>query len=163
MTVRAGGSREYLRNSVLTASPEQLQLMLFDGAIRYATQAREGLERGETRDALKALERAQAVVLELMRGMRRDVQPALVDQLRALYDFIYRRLVDATFLHDLAAVDDALRILRHQRETWVMLLEKLADEQRDAMAAAASTRAPAPSQPTQAQATGSTATLSVEG
>ncbi|MBU0638855.1 MAG: flagellar protein FliS, partial [Planctomycetes bacterium] len=41
----------------------------------------------------------------------------------------YRRLVDANMQRDEDAVDDALRILRHQRETWALLIEKIAKEQ----------------------------------
>ena len=83
-------SREYLKNAVMTATPEQLQLMLFDGAIRFTLRGREALERDDVEGAFNGFERAQRIVLELNSGLRREVNPQLVDQTAALYDFIYR-------------------------------------------------------------------------
>ncbi|MGE0481654.1 MAG: flagellar export chaperone FliS [Phycisphaerae bacterium] len=128
---------EYLKNAVLTAPPEQLQLMLIDGAIRFATRGRESIEQHNFEASFNALERAQKIVLELQAGLKRDVHPRLVDQMNSLYMFIWRRLVDANMTREVGAVDDALRILRHQRETWLLLMEKLRDE-RAATAIAAS-------------------------
>jgi len=110
----------------MTASPEQLQLMLLDGAVRYAQRGREALQKGDIEEAFNALERAQRIVLELNSGLRREVNPELVDQMAALYDFVYRRLIDANIHREIEAADDALRILRHQRETWSLLIERLA-------------------------------------
>lgn len=112
----------------MTASPEQLQLMLLDGAIRFTLRGRDALERDEIEGAFKGFERAQRIILELGNGLRRDVNPELVDQVAALYDFVYRRLIDANIHREIQAADDALRILRHQRETWAMLIGKIAQE-----------------------------------
>lgn len=121
----ADGSKQYLRNAVLTATPEQLQLMLFDGAIRYAARGQEAIAAKDIEGMFNALDRAQRIVLQLSAGLRREANPQLVDQMTALCDFVYRRLIDANMKRDAEAVDDALRILRHQRETWVLLMEKV--------------------------------------
>jgi flagellar protein FliS len=128
MNPSAKASQEYLKSAVMTAAPEQLQLMLYDGAIRFTLRGKDALERDDAEGAYNGFERAQRIVLELNCGLRREVNPELVDQMTALYDFIYRRLIDANVHRDVAAADDALRILRHQRETWNMLLGKLAAE-----------------------------------
>ncbi len=125
MSYQTNPSAEYLRNLVLTASPEQLQLMLYDGAIRYATDGRDSIEKRDRAATFEALDRAQRIVLELMNGVNRDVNQSLADRMLALYHFVYRRLIDANLELDLQAVDDALRILKHQRETWLMLMEKV--------------------------------------
>ncbi|MFO0973737.1 MAG: flagellar export chaperone FliS [Phycisphaerae bacterium] len=121
-------SDEYLRSAVLTATPEQLQMMLYDGAIRFATQGREALERHDYSTSCEQLLRAQKIVVELENGLRPEVNPSLCQQLAALYRFVYRRLVDANVHQDPDAADDALRILHHQRTTWEMLLQRLASE-----------------------------------
>jgi len=126
MNPSAHASKQYLKSAVLTASPEQLHLMLLDGAIRFTLRGKEALEKQHIEGAFNGFERAQRIVLELNNGLRREVNPQLVDQLAALYDFVYRRLIDANLHRDTKAADDALRILRHQRETWVLLIEKLA-------------------------------------
>lgn len=121
-------SYEYLKNTVMTAPPEQLQLMLYDGAIRFALRAREALAAKDFEAAFNGFDRAQKIVLQLHSGTRREVNPDLVDQVVSLYNFVYRRLVDANTNRDLAAADEAVQILRHLRETWTMLLAKLAAE-----------------------------------
>ena len=126
MNPSAKASQEYLKSAVMTAAPEQLQLMLFDGAIRFTLRGKEALQRNDSEGAFNGFERAQRIVLELNNGLRREVNPELVDQMAALYNFIFRRLIDANVHRDLDAAEDALRILRHQRETWAMLIEKLA-------------------------------------
>ena len=46
----------------------------------------------------------------------------------SLYSFIYRRLIEANVFHETSAIDDAVRILTIQRDMWLELLEKLAEE-----------------------------------
>ncbi len=128
MNASARASREYLKNAVMTASAEQLQLMLLDGGIRFTTKGIEALEAGDLEGMFNNFERAQRIVLELNNGLRREVNPELVDQMAALYDFIYRRLIDANIHRNRKAAEEALQILRHQRETWALLIEKLARE-----------------------------------
>ena len=124
----AAPSQEYLKTKVMTASPEMLTLMLWDGAIRFSEQGKEAIRRKEIEGSYKALTRAQNIVTELSTAMKRDLNPDLCGKLAALYNFIYRRLVEANISKDEKLVDDALEIMRHQRETWVMLMDKLAKE-----------------------------------
>ncbi len=128
MSYGPNASQEYLKNAVMTASPEQLHLMLYDGAIRFATRGREAIEAKDREAAFNSLDRAQRIVLEMTAGINRDINPELADRMVSLYNFIYRRLVDANLEQDTGAVDDALRILRYQRETWVMLMKKAQEE-----------------------------------
>jgi flagellin-specific chaperone FliS len=60
----------------------------------------------------------------------------------ALYNYIYRKLVEANLDHTIAALDEAMGILRYQRETWVMLMEQLGKTK--AAAAATTLDMPAP-------------------
>ncbi len=132
-------SGEYLRNAVMTASPEQLHLMLYDGAIRFAFQARDAMGRGDFETSCEKLIRAQNIVIEMRNGLRTEIAPEICSQMSALYTFIYNRLVEANMKRSQSAIDDAIRILQHQRETWQMLIDKtrqerggdLADSSRD--------------------------------
>ena len=119
----------YLRDAVLTAPPEQLQLLLYDGAIRFATQGRDAIQAGQAEKSYDLLTKAQKIMLELVNGLREEVDPPLVRQMASLYMFIYRKLVEANINKDPGAIDDALGLLAHQRETWVKLLDKLRVEQ----------------------------------
>ncbi len=121
-------NQEYLKTTVLTASPEALTLMLWDGAIRFAEQGKDAILKKEIENSYKALVRAQRIITELISNLRHDVDPQLCGRLAALYNFIHRRLVDANVHKNAKFVDDALDIMRHQRETWLMLMDKLAQE-----------------------------------
>ena len=124
----AAPTQEYLKTKVMTASPEMLTLMLWDGAIRFAEQGKEAILRKDIEGSYKALVRSQKIITELTTSLKRDVDRDLTEKLAALYNFIYRRLVSANVTKDEKLVDDAIEIMRHQRETWVMLMDKLSKE-----------------------------------
>jgi flagellar protein FliS len=115
----------YLRTKVFTATPEQLQLMLYDGAIRFAEQGKVALVQKNYEASYNALSRAQKIITELQCGLKHDLAPELCGKLSALYNFVFRKLLEANVQHLVESVDEALSILRYQRETWVMLLDQL--------------------------------------
>lgn len=118
-------ANNYLRAKVFTATPEQLQLMLYDGAIRFTEQGKVALAKNDFEGKYNALSRAQKIITELQCGLKHDMAPELCGKLASLYNFVFRKLVDANINNDAAAIDEALNILRYQRETWAMLLEQL--------------------------------------
>jgi flagellar secretion chaperone FliS len=118
-------SEEYLRNAVLTATSEQLVLMLYDGAIRFARKARQALERKDFETSCESLLRAQRIVQELQAGLRPEVNPDIAQQMTRLYAFITERLIGANMKHETGPIDEALQVLEHQRETWRLLMEKV--------------------------------------
>jgi hypothetical protein len=67
-------------------------------------------------------------VLELYNGLRPEVDRELCAHMGGLYMFVHRKLVEANVSKSVAAVDEALEILRHVRETWMMLIDKLRNE-----------------------------------
>jgi len=118
-------SNIYLRDAVLTATPEQLQLMLYDGAIRFSTQARDAIERKDYETSYERLTRAQHIILEMLNGLDYDVNRELCERVASIYNFLYRMLVDACVERKVEHIDDALKVLRIERETWQMLVDKL--------------------------------------
>jgi flagellar protein FliS len=115
----------YLRDAILTATAEQLQLMLYDGAIRFARQGRDALEARDFEKSYEKLSRAQAIIIEMENGLRPEVNPELCSRMASIYGFLYRKLVDASVNRDPSAIDDALKVLYIERDTWVMLIEKV--------------------------------------
>ena len=115
----------YLTTRVLTASPEQLRLMLYDGALRFCDQARRALECKQYEDSYNALVRAQKIVLELSSSLKHERLPDVCGKLASLYTYIYRKLVDANTTHDIDALDEAIKHIRYDRETWVQLMQEL--------------------------------------
>ncbi len=112
----------------MTATPEQLQLMLYDGAVRFADAARSALARRDLEAVHANVTRAQAIVTELISALRPGVDPDLCGHLSAQYRYVYRKLIEVGFDHRLTSADQALAALRHQRQTWVLLLEQMGRE-----------------------------------
>ena len=133
---------QYLRMRVMTATPEQLQMMLYDGALRFAEQARAALESRDYERGYNTISRVQKIITELSCSLKRDRFPELCDKLSALYAYVFKKLVEANVDHSVAALDEAIGLLRYQRETWAMLLEQLGKQK--AAAAAAKIDLPAP-------------------
>lgn len=106
----------YLETEVLTATPQKLQLMLIDAAIRSTQRAARHFEAGKPDEAGEALVHAQQVVTELLAGINRDANVPLARKMAAVYLFVFRGLVDAG--RDRKKLDDVLRVLGIERETW---------------------------------------------
>ena len=128
METKNNSSSEYLKTKVLTASPEQLQLMLFDGAIRFCEQARVAIKAGEIENSFNLLNKAEKIVMELNSSMREELAPDTCANMRSLYIFCYEKMVSANVKKEIEPLEEALKILRHMRETWIMLMEKLQQE-----------------------------------
>ena len=80
----------YLTTEVMTATPQKLHLMLIDGAIRLAQQARRHWETGgEDEKACEAVIRAQEIVTQLLAGLNRRENPDLSNKVAAVYLFIF--------------------------------------------------------------------------
>jgi flagellar secretion chaperone FliS len=118
-------AQNYLRAKVFTATPEQLQLMLYDGAIRFAEQGRLAIEKKSFEESYNALSRAMKIIVELSSSLNHKIAPDLCGKLASLYNYVHRNLIKASTERNVQPVEDALRILRHQRETWAMLLDQL--------------------------------------
>jgi len=117
-----GQTNPYLRTKILTASPQELRLMLYEGALRFCHQAKESLQRKDFEASYNSLTRAQRIVLELSTSLNHQVAPELCSRLSALYTYIYRRLVDANVQREHGPVDEAIELLRYEKETWELLM-----------------------------------------
>jgi flagellar secretion chaperone FliS len=119
----------YLKTKIMTASPEELRLMLYEGAIKFCIQGKEAMAAGQFENSYNALMRAQKIVLELSSSLNHTVAPELCEKLSALYTYIYRRLVDANIKREVAAVDEAIQLLDYEKQTWQLLMQKIATDQ----------------------------------
>ncbi len=128
MTNTASTANSYLRSKVMTASPEELRLMLLDGAIKFACQGREGLERRDYEAMFNGLSQCRNIVTELIVTIRTEPDADLAEKVRSLYVFIYNQLLEASISKSLSHCDEAIRRLEFERETWVLLMKKVGQE-----------------------------------
>jgi flagellar protein FliS len=115
----------YLESQVLTASPERLHLMVVDTALRSALAGRTALSNEDRFIAHNALSRAAACVAEILSGIRSEPNPQLADNLRSMFLYAHQSLLLADQNRDVSAVNEAIRMLEHHRETWLGLMQQL--------------------------------------
>lgn len=137
-------AQTYLRTRVMTATPEQLQMMLFDGALRFCEQAKLAMSKKDYETSYHTISRVQKILCQLTTSLRPDVYPDLCKNLAALYNYAYRKLLQASTKRDLEAMEEAIRVLRYQRETWALLMDQIGKSK--AGAAAAQLPIPSPSE-----------------
>ncbi len=107
---------QYKENSVLTASPQELTLMLFNGAIKFINLGRISIEKNDIEGKNNALKRAQDIISEL--NMTLDMNYDISKSLRPLYLYINERLLEANLRKDTACLDEAQAMVTELRDTW---------------------------------------------
>jgi flagellar protein FliS len=107
----------YRENSILTASPEQLVVMLYDGAGRFLRQAEGAMLDGSWLQASEKLSRAEAIIDELLATLDMDAGE-VADRLQSIYVFCKTRLIEARIERDAIRVDQVARLLGELREAW---------------------------------------------
>ena len=115
----------YLATEVLTAPPQKLHLMLIEAAIRLVERALQHWRAHETERAAEAIIRAEDVLGELLAGLNREIQSDLVKKTASIYLFVFRTLMEANFHKDETRLDEALKVLEIQRETWRQVCQTL--------------------------------------
>lgn len=123
------GANAYLRTRVMTASREELRLMLLDGALRFARNGRDGLVEKNYERSFDGISKCREIITELIVSMRPEYDPLLCERVRAVYTFMFNELIEAGLQKSPEKVDEVIELLEYERETWVMLMDKLRDEQ----------------------------------
>ncbi len=112
--------RQYTNHSAQTASPGQLVVMLYDGFLKFAAQAKAAYVRGDAGEGGTRLTRAQDIVTELRvtLDMTRGELPA---SLAAIYDYVGERLTAARLGRDTAEIDEAVGHMAELRTSWAAI------------------------------------------
>ena len=111
----------YTRTEVQSRSPLELVVMLYDGADKYLSQARQAIEQRDAGAKREAISRALAVVSELQNNLNLEAGGEIAASLDALYSFVSEKLVDANVKNDPAAVEQAIRVITPLRDAWTEL------------------------------------------
>lgn len=122
-----GYARAYQSQSVLTASPGQLVLMLYDGALRFLGHAHDALEMPETTPRRieiinTNLIKAQNIIAELQASLNHEAGGDHSANLDRLYDYYLRRLLEANLKKDVRPVIEVEGLVRQLREGWSEML-----------------------------------------
>jgi len=110
---------QYRTNSVETASPTRLVVMLYDGAIRFLNQALPEMRALHLENQSLYIGKAQAIIAHLRGTLDFEAAPAISNQLSALYVQIYDSLTLANVYDKPEKVEEAIAALRSLREAWL--------------------------------------------
>ena len=117
----------YKNQQIMTASPEELTLMLYNGAIRFTNESIMAMEQGDVPKSHAANLRAQDIVREFMATL--DMKIDLSQNWLALYDYIEYSLIQGNIKKDKTQLENAKDVLTGMRDTWAEAM-KLARQQR---------------------------------
>ncbi len=114
--------KNYLQNQILTASPERILIMLYDGAIRFTRQAIVGIEENRPSLKLEGISRTLAIVAEFANTLDHELGGEFAENLDGLYHFMMRELTEAR-KGDASKLRTVEGLLLDLRETWVEAIE----------------------------------------
>ena len=114
---------QYQNNSVMTASPEQILIMLYDGAIRFVRQARVAIEENRPADKSHAVGKTIAIITEFSNTLDHNIGGEIAADLSRLYDFMIRELAAVNAHGDRKKLDGVEQVLADLREGFAGAIE----------------------------------------
>ncbi len=114
----------YLENMVRTASPAKLIEMLYQRAVELLKEAEKLIEDKEYMKANENLKKAQDIVTELNLSLDMEKGGQIAQNLRALYNYMFRRLIDANVKKDIEAAREVRGMLEELLDAWREVMKK---------------------------------------
>ena len=107
---------QYNNNKVLTASPAELTLMLYEGMIKFCNIAIVGIEQKDIQKAHTNIVKAEKIIEHLRITL--DMKYPVAQDFERIYEYLDRRLVMANMKKDIEILEEVLTHLRSVRDTW---------------------------------------------
>ncbi len=107
---------KYNDSKVLTATPAELTLMLYEGAIKFCNIAIMGIEQGDIQKAHANIMKVQRIIDEFRATL--DMKYPVAKDFDRVYIYLQRRLIDANLTKDKEIVEEIATHLRSMRDTW---------------------------------------------
>ena len=106
----------YLRNKIMTATPAELTLLLYEGAIKFANKAIMAIEKKDMEQAHNNIMKTQRIIEEFRATL--NFKYPVAKEFDNVYEYLLRRLVDANIKKDTEILEECLTHLRTMRDTW---------------------------------------------
>ncbi|TKI72832.1 flagellar export chaperone FliS [Lysinibacillus mangiferihumi] len=116
MAANLTAQNAYKQNSVTTASPGELTLMLYNGCLKFLSKAKLAIQDKNIQDKNTNLIKAQAIISELMATLNMDIEVS--KNMLALYEYMNRRLVEANIQNDVSIIEEVEGFVTEFRDTW---------------------------------------------
>ena len=123
--VNNSGYAQYNNSKILTASPAELTLMLYEGAIKFCNIAIMGIEQNDIQKAHTNIIKVERIIEEFQATL--NYKYPVANEFNQVYTYIYGRLIEANIKKDKEILEEVLGHLRTMRDTWkeVMHLAKI--------------------------------------
>lgn len=119
--VTNNGFNQYKESSIKTSTPEELTLMLYNGLVKFLMQAQNAIETHNIEKANNSILRAQAIIKEFQATL--DMNYEVSEGLDSLYDYMYRRLIEANLKKDASIIEEILGYAKELRDTWAQAMK----------------------------------------
>ena len=113
--------QSYQQNSVNTASPGELTLMLYNGCLKFIMLGKKAIEAGNIEAKNTNIIKAQNIIRELMVTLNMDADVS--KDMMSLYDFMNRRLIEANLKNDVSALEEVEGLVTEFRNTWKEVIQ----------------------------------------
>ncbi|MBR4574965.1 MAG: flagellar export chaperone FliS [Lachnospiraceae bacterium] len=107
---------QYNQNKILTASPAELTLMLYDGAIKFCNIAIMGIEQDDVQKAHNNIMKVQKIIEEFQITL--NFKYEIANDFNNVYNYIMKRLREANMTKDKAILEEVSEHLHTMRDTW---------------------------------------------
>lgn len=114
----------YKNNSVSTASPGELTLMLYNGCLKFLAKAKVAIANNDVQEKNINLQKAQNIIQEFMVTLNMDVE--ISKSMMQMYEYMNHRLIEANINNDITLVEEVEGFVFDFRDTWkqVILLNR---------------------------------------
>ena len=112
----------YANTKIQTATPAQLTLMLYDGAIKFCNLAINAVEEGQIEMANTNIKKVEAIIAEFRATL--NFKYPVAKDFDNVYEYLGRRLLEANLHKDKAIPEEVLSHLRVMRETWTEVMKQ---------------------------------------
>lgn len=119
-------STAYKAASISNSKPEDLVMMLYTGLVRFIMQAQKAIEANQVEKAHENIVRAQDIIVELQASLNPEYE--ISHNMMLLYDYMYRRLVDANVKKDRQILDEVLNFATQFRDTWAQAMKNAKEQ-----------------------------------
>ena len=112
---------KYANSKVTTASPAELTLMLYEGAIKFCNLAKKDMEQGEYGDAIGNVQKARNIIVELQSTL--NFKYPVAKEFDLIYTYIFNLMVEVTTKQNQEALEEILAQLRELRDVWKQVMK----------------------------------------
>ena len=116
MAAQTSAHNAYKQNSVTTASPGDLTLMLYNGCLKFLNKAKLAIQDKDIQEKNTNLQKAQAIISELMSTLNMNIE--ISKSMMALYEYMNTRLVEANIRNDISIIEEVEGLVTEFRDTW---------------------------------------------